>query len=179
MSNPPMRSILQQWMRTVGGFLLLNLSVVAAPPIAPGYLARIGPSPIRFQKPPSDPGMPPELPPLVKAEANPAPLPGATASPDATLSAEFVGPLPQAPTQSSLPAPEPIADPVTASTQSAAPSAAVPTPILREMLSPQLLIPYFTGPQGGVSPSLLVPYPFTPPPPPERGTSRATYSVTP
>lgn len=149
-----------------------------------GYLAK-GPPPIRFQAGKTSV-------PVVEEKATGALEPLSVAA-TATALAPTVPPVAPAETVAAPAVPPLVSEPAAVATLAEVASAgtttnnvalstvaaipAVPVP-QHEILSPQLLIPYFTGPQGGRAPSLILPVSFTPPEVPPRSVSKATYAVT-
>jgi hypothetical protein len=120
-----------------------------------GYLARVGPAPLRFQPPPKAAEVTVALPPLAMKDPEPV--------------IEYYGP----------PAPleEPIVTTVTSSTNAAPVQPQVAAPDV-SALSPQMLIQYFNDrSRSNQDYSVLLPFNFSPPPaatiPPP--PSKATY----
>ena len=116
-----------------------------------GYLARIGPAPLRFQPPPKGPDVTAALPPLAMSDPKPV--------------EEFLGP--PAPTNAPV-AVATVVEPAPAP----APVAVAPA---EPIFSPQMLIQYFNSDGTNQNMNVLVPYQFTPPPagipaPPSRAT---------
>jgi hypothetical protein len=115
-----------------------------------GYLARIGPAPLRYQPPAKGPEVTVALPPLAMSDP-PAPAHEVITNETATVEA----PVQAAPAPS--PAPAPVAEPA---------------------FTPQMLLQYFNRTGTNQEPSLVVPYQFTPPSAPviPAPPSKATYT---
>jgi len=118
-----------------------------------GYLARVGPAPLRFQAPARGVDITVVLPPLLMKDPEPI--------------VELIGP----PIPDEAPAPTPVVS------TNAAPKPAFVAPIdPTANLSPQMLIQYFNGAGTNHDYSVLLPYQFSPPPaanipaPPSRAT---------
>lgn len=121
---------------------------------SPGYLAKVGPAPLRFKAPAKGPEATVALPPLVMTDPPPPPP-------------EEYGPPP--PTNAPVAVVETVAPPEPAPVQTVA---------LPPVLSPQLLIPFFNRSGTNQDVGVVVPYQFSPPaatiPAPP---SRAVYST--
>lgn len=118
-----------------------------------GYLAKIGPAPLRFQSPPKGPEVTVILPPLKMTEP-PAELREVTTNDIAVV---------EAPVQ---PAPPP-------------PPVVVQQPVVTEpAFTPQMLLQFFNRNSTNYDTSLVVPYQFTPPVAPiiPAPPSKATYT---
>jgi translation initiation factor IF-2 len=116
-----------------------------------GYLARIGPAPLRYQAPAKGPEVTVMLPPLVMSDP-PAPPHEVTTNETVTV---------EAPVQ---PAPAP---------------APAPAPVVAEpAFTPQMLLPYFKSNGTNQEPAVILPYQFTPPAAPviPAPPSKATYT---
>jgi hypothetical protein len=157
-------------------FLLIALTSLVLPVYAGteplGYLAAIGPAPLRFRAPlmpttrvfvppmPAPP-VPPEPSKPVPVSLEVVPQPAAASSPSFSTS----GPTPTAIT----PQPATIVNEVSS-------GGTQPTQA-EEVVSPQMLLRYFSKSTNGVSTSVIAPLNFTPPRPVEQPSSKATYSI--
>jgi hypothetical protein len=133
------------------------LAVASVAAAGSGYLACVGPAPLRFREVP-----PPVTNQVVLAVPDPEPV-ATIASP-----APF-GPMPELRPPSS----EPPA--ITNEAASAIPDTTSP----EEVVSPQMLLKYFNKSTNGASSSVVMPMGFTPPKSPEPPASKATYSTGP
>jgi hypothetical protein len=124
-----------------------------------GYLPTVGPAPIRFSIPLLSvakvfiPSAPPQ---------HPAPEPPKTAK---------IELAPAPPAAAAVPEPPAVINHVS----SVVPESVAPD----EVISPQMLIKYFSKSTNGVSSSVTAPMDFTPPKPAEQPSSKATYSTGP
>jgi hypothetical protein len=134
--------------------LAATVAIWMGPKPAVGYLARLGPAPLRFQPPPKGPSEFGPLPPLAMTDPEP-PL-------------EVLGPPPPAerpPVVETIASGQPVPAPVTQ---------------VEPVLSPQMFLQFFNDKNGTNRDfNVVLPYQFTPPPanniPPP--PSRATYIV--
>ncbi len=165
------------WKWAAGGLLAVALPASAGP----GYLARLGPARLRFQPPPPEAPVGAEAAVIrtnLSAVATPVSPPVGSA--EQVQASPAAGPPPPTPAPQGPVPVSSLAPPVATHAPLPATELLQPAALpIREVLSPQLLIPYFTGPQGGVNPTLVTPVPFIPPQAPGRAVSKATYTVTP
>ncbi len=166
-----------------GIFASLVIAATTAVAGPRGYLPQAGPTPLRYAsltKPVPAPLPPLPEPTVPKAPDEPTtgePTPPAPAEPVTVLEERQI-PAPQPePTAIVEPAPEPEPEP-----ESAAPEVRVtPSPAA---LSPQQLITYFTArpdpkprpTRPAVTPTVVAPVTFVPPPPSQKSVSQATYT---
>jgi hypothetical protein len=131
------------------------LAIAGLAAASPGYLACVGPAPLRFRPVPL---------PFTNQVVLPAPDP----EPVATISSPVpFGPMPELP--------PPSAEPVAIINQ--ATSGIPDTTRPEEVVSPQMLLKFFNKSTNGASSSVVVPMGFTPPKSPEPPASKATYSI--
>lgn len=134
----------------------------------PGYLPRVGPSPLRFLLPAPVLAQA-SLPPL--AMSDPEPAAPDTNSPPLVISPPPETTQPAPPEKTAEPAPEP--NPPTA----ALPDFSIPGLSQSPLLTPRSLLHYFLPAQNGTnSPTYVIPMGFAPPLPSPPSSSSSTYN---
>ena len=149
-------------------FGLVLLVILAVSPIHaadPGYLPRIGPTPLRFR-------------PVPLPMTNQLALPAPASDPEAEPEPEPTAPKDDKPTAAATtPAPSPAPAPAAVVNEvSSGPSEPTQSD---EVVSPQMLLKYFNKSTNGTSSTVIAPLDFTPPKPVEPNSSKATYSTGP
>ena len=141
----------------------------------PGYLPKVGPPPVRFERPTPAPAEPPVvLPPLAVIEPRPTSPQLDTAVPAPVTPNEPVHPVESAPPSEALITPErPALMMEPPSTNTVA--------IDQGILGPQMFMKYFTGQPGtnGSGISIFAPVGFVPPLPATPPSSSASFQTTP